>query len=269
VEATLAPAVRRVAVRGIELSIREWSGTKRPFLLVHGLASNARTWDGVAARLQATGHYIVAVDQRGHGLSDKPDSGYDFDETTADLKALIENLGLERPLMAGQSYGGQVVLDVAARWPELAAGLVLVDGGFIELATAPGATWEQTAIDLKPPHLIGTPRDAMVERVRTYHPDWPAAAVEMQMGNFETREDGTIAPWLTLDRHMQILAAIWDQRPSELYAHVSASTLIAAADGHGRDGHIERKRFEVAAAEAGLEQVRVRWFEDTAHDIQV
>ena len=45
--------------------------------------------------------------------------------------------------------------------------------------------------------------------------------------------------------------------------------LIAAADGHGRDRHLERKRVEVASAAAGLERGRVRWFEDTAHDIHV
>ena len=39
----------------------------------------------------------------------------------------------------------------------------------------------------------------------------------MQMANFETLEDGTIRPWLTLDRHMQILRALWDQKPSQLY----------------------------------------------------
>ncbi len=54
-----------------------------PFLLVHGLASNARTWDGVAARLAAEGHPVVAIDQRGHGLSDKPDDGYDYATVTA------------------------------------------------------------------------------------------------------------------------------------------------------------------------------------------
>jgi pimeloyl-ACP methyl ester carboxylesterase len=188
---------------------------------------------------------------------------------TGDLKALIETLALERPIVVGQSYGGQVALDFAARWPALLSGLVLVDGGFIELATVPGASWEQTAIDLKPPHLIGMPREEMVQRMRAYHPDWPEAAIEMQMGNFETRADGTIAPWLTLDRHMQILRAIWEQRPSDLYSRVKTPTLVAAADNHSRDGRWERKQVEVAAATEGLEWARVRWFEDTAHDIHV
>ena len=102
---TLTPVVRRVPAGELQLSIRERPGRERPFLLVHGLASNARTWDGVAQRLNAAGHHVVAIDQRGHGLSDKPSTGYDFAQITSDLRALIESLELRRPILAGQSWG--------------------------------------------------------------------------------------------------------------------------------------------------------------------
>ena len=259
----------------VELATHEWmpdaadAGAAPTAVLVHGVTGWHRTWWRVGPALAARGWRAVAVDQRGHGLSDKPDTGYGFDEVTADLKALIEALGLERPVLAGQSYGGQVALDFAARWPALLSGLVLVDGGFIELSTAPGATWEQTAVDLKPPPLTGMPRQELLQLMRDYYPTWPESAIEMQMGNFETLPDGTVRPWLTLDRHVQILRVIWEQRPSELYARVKTPALIAAADDHGRDGNLERKRVEVAAASAGIEIVRIRWFQDTAHDIHV
>jgi pimeloyl-ACP methyl ester carboxylesterase len=80
---------------GLNLHVQEWlpetfevSKTSKvfsPFVLLHGLSSNCRTWEFVAARLTAAGHYVVAVDQRGHGLSDKPSTGYDFATITADL----------------------------------------------------------------------------------------------------------------------------------------------------------------------------------------
>ena len=157
-DTTLAPQVRRVAVRGNELSIREWPGQGRDFLLVHGLASNARTWDLVAAKLNQAGHHVVAVDQRGHGLSNKPETGYSFDDVCTDLTALIEAMSLRTPVIAGQSWGGNVVLELGARWPEVMSGIVMVDGGFIDLSGAPGVTWEQIAVDLKPPPLAGMPR---------------------------------------------------------------------------------------------------------------
>src|SRR3990172_1519695 len=104
--ASALPVERLVQVRGLRLNVREWPGTGRPFLLVHGLSANARTWDGVALILYREGYRVAAVDQRGHGLSDKPDDGYSFDEVTADLHELIGGLGLKKPVLAGQSGGG-------------------------------------------------------------------------------------------------------------------------------------------------------------------
>src|SRR6476660_8857533 len=109
------PATRRIEVApGVELAVRSWDGAGgRPFLLIHGLASNAHLWDGVANRLADLGHAVTAVDQRGHGQSDKPDIGYDFTTVTDDLAAIVAALGYERPVVAGQSWGGNVVLELA------------------------------------------------------------------------------------------------------------------------------------------------------------
>ncbi len=144
-EQALTPRVRSVRAGNLDLSVREWPGEGRPFLLVHGLASNAKTWDGVAQRLNSAGHRAVAVDQRGHGLSDKPASGYGFDDVTADLRALIDSLDMPAPILAGQSWGGNVLIHFAARFPDAASGIVLVDGGTLDLSARPGATWEEVS----------------------------------------------------------------------------------------------------------------------------
>lgn len=267
-EQTLTPLVHRVPAGDLQLSVREWPGEGRPFLLVHGLASNAKTWDGVAQRLNAAGHRVVAVDQRGHGLSDKPDTGYGFADVTADLRALIDSLDMPRPILAGQSWGGNVVLHFAARYPDIASGLVLVDGGFIDLSGRTGATWEETSERMRPPNLLGTPRVQMIERFGGFHPGWDADQIEMQMGNYETLEDGTIRPWLTLDRHMAIVRALWDEPPTGLFEHIDAGVLVALA-GSG-DEERRRGREETAAnAAAQLKRAEVEVFEGAPHDIHV
>jgi pimeloyl-ACP methyl ester carboxylesterase len=266
-EQTLTPLVNRVRAGDIELSVREWPGEGRPFLLVHGLASNAKTWDGVAQRLYETGHRVVAVDQRGHGLSDKPDDGYGFASIAADLHALIEALGMTRPIVAGQSWGAGVVLHLAADYPDSASGLVLVDGGFTNLAR-PGVSWEETQERMRPPNLLGTPRSQMIERFRGFHPTWDDEQIEMQMGNYETLEDGTIRPWLTLERHMTIVRAIWNEPPSAVQARVGVPVLLAIADPSNPD--LKRLRMEGAEAAVGrLQRAESRLFEGAPHDIHV
>ena len=262
------PVDRLVPVRGLNLHVRQWPGERRPWLLVHGLASNCLTWEATARHLHAAGHPVVTVDQRGHGHSDKPDTGYSFDDVTADLRELIDALGFQEPLIAGQSWGGNVVLAFGARYPGAAAGITFVDGGFINLSNIPGATWDTISVQLKPPALAGTPRAQMQQRMRNAHPDWSDEGIEHQLGNFEALADGTIRPWLTLDRHMQILRSLWEQRPGDLYPAVQEPVLIAPADGGGGDW-AARKHHEVEAAQAALPNARVHWFTNTDHDIHV
>ena len=254
---------------GLKLHIRQWDGSGVPFVLLHGLASNCLTWEAVARNLNAAGHPVVTVDQRGHGLSDKPASGYSFEQVTNDLLDLIEVLRLDgRPIVAGQSWGGNVVLDFAGRHPGVSRGLVLVDGGFIELASRPEATWESISVQLKPPALAGSPRVELAARFRQMHPDWSDEGIEHSLANFETMPDGTIRPWLTLDRHMEILRALWEHGPSQLYARIDEPVLIAPADTGDREWS-EHRRERVAAAEKSLRRCLVRWFPATAHDIHV
>src|SRR5438552_12669283 len=107
------PLERRIEVApGVALHVEQRSGdpSRAPFVLVHGLASNARLWDGVAEHLHAAGHTVIAIDQRGHGRSDAPETGYDLDTAVADLVALIGALELQRPVLAGQAWGGHAVL---------------------------------------------------------------------------------------------------------------------------------------------------------------
>ena len=262
------PLERRVPVRGLGLNVREWHGEGRHFLLVHGLSSNARTWDGVAARLAGQGHRVVAVDQRGHGLSDKPDDGYSFDEVTADLRELIAGMKLHRPVVAGQSWGGNVVLDLAARFPGLTSGVVLVDGGFIELSSRPGATWETISVELRPPDLDGMPRQQFEERVRSRHAFMTPDRVEAVMGNFEVVADGTIRRRLAIPNHMKILRATWDHRPSKLFASVREPVLITAPVEADPE-RAKRRAEAVERARAGIARARVRWFEDSVHDVHI
>jgi pimeloyl-ACP methyl ester carboxylesterase len=275
---------RRVRVAdGLELRILRWepmSGdslraenglrSPAPFLLVHGLASNARLWDGVGRRLAVAGRRSVAVDLRGHGHSDQPDTGYAFATISEDLRALIGGLGstFQRPILVGQSWGANVILDLAVRQPSLARGIVLVDGGLTDLRDA-FRTWDICWDRLAPPPLIGVPRSSVEAYFRSAHADWPEEGFEGSLGNFEIRPDDTIAPWLTRDRHKAILESMWGQRTAELWRALRVPALILPVDG-GESDWTKAKRAgadaALAATQASGVPTRVVWFTGD-HDI--
>lgn len=257
--------IGRVPVTGgVELNVHRWRGRtdRAPFLLVHGLASNLRMWDGVARLLSAAGHPVASVDQRGHGRSDKPDDGYDFATVAADLARVIDALGYDRPVVAGQSWGGNVVMELAARHLVPLRGIACVDGGWIDLRRF--ETWEACERAMAPPRTAGLPADDFEAMMRGRRSSWPEAGIQGALACFEVRPDATIAPWLTYERHLRILRSMWEQRIDEVYREVDVPVLLLPCD----DGSewAQRKRTEVAAAEAALHSSRTVWCA-AGHDV--
>lgn len=250
---------------GPRLALRRHSGERRPFLLVHGLSSNARTWDGVARRLAEAGHEVVAVDQRGHGRSEQTDGGYTTESCAADLAALVGELGWlddRAPVVAGQSWGGNVVLDLAAEHG-LAAGLALVDGGWIRLATR-FASFDDCWAALAPPRLEGVPAEAMTARMAQWHRDWSPEAVAGTMANFEHLPDGTVRPWLRREHHREIVRSLYEADPDARYPRVAVPVLLAPAVAESGD---DDKRAAVDNALALLPDAQVEWYVGADHDL--
>jgi pimeloyl-ACP methyl ester carboxylesterase len=102
----------------------EVCGEGEPLLLVHGGTATCRSW---ASHLPAfTEHFwVFCPDSRGHGRTDNPAGELDYRVMADDAAALIEALGLQRPLVLGYSDGGQIALELGMRYPGLARALVL------------------------------------------------------------------------------------------------------------------------------------------------
>jgi len=97
-----------------------------PLILIHATGFLAALWRPIAERL-AGRFRVIAVDQRGHGDSDKPSDGYSFELFADDLQRLIEDLELDRPLAAGHSSGGTTIVVHAARYPRVIRRAVLIE----------------------------------------------------------------------------------------------------------------------------------------------
>jgi pimeloyl-ACP methyl ester carboxylesterase len=90
---------------GTELFYRDW-GAGRPVVFVHGLLMSSDMWQYQMLHLTENGFRAVACDRRGHGRSDDPGTGYDFDTLADDLAALLNRLDLTDVTLAGHSMGG-------------------------------------------------------------------------------------------------------------------------------------------------------------------
>lgn len=251
---------------------RDWGGEGRPMVLLHGLASNARIWDLVAPALAQ--HFRgLALDQRGHGLTDVPGDGFDFPTVVRDLHAFIETLDLQRPILVGHSWGANTVLQYAATRPAIPAGIVLVDGGLAELSSVPGTTWEKAEALLTPPDLDGMPREEFLERLKGWMGDmYSDENANIVLASFALGEDDALRRRLPIPLHMRIARAIYEQKPSEFYPRLRCPALLCpAAPPSPRDERGEQflalKREGVQRAEQASPLVRTVWFEDTVHDI--
>lgn len=266
------PAIdKTVGLPGLSLHYREYGDGGRPIILLHGVASNSRIWI-TTAPLLAEKFRVYALDQRGHGESGKPDDGYDFASVVADLAAFIDALEIEQPIVVGHSWGGNVALEYAATHPDRTAGLVMVDGGYIEISARPGATWERAKKEMAPPELTHLTPNQLIEGAKRWQLGkvWSDEAEAALMGNFEVMDDGTIRPHLSRANHMQVVRALWDQKPSELFPKVRCPALFAPArskdDGRAKEWMLMKKE-AIERAEGLLDNCHVTWFDDTIHDI--
>lgn len=97
-------------------------------MLVHGLGgTRAAIWKHLAPELEGD-FTVVSYDLRGTGGSARPPGPYSLDDFVADLRGLVQELGLERPSLVGHSFGGSIVLAYAARFPHEVAALAVLGG---------------------------------------------------------------------------------------------------------------------------------------------
>lgn len=142
-----------IPLREVTIHIVDWPGEEPAILAIHGSAGIAHTLGAVAEHIAPT-YRFVALDLRGHGLSDKPPSGYSLDHHVQDVLQLIDALELRRPVVLGHSAGGTIAAFVAGRTD--VAGLVLLEGMIGDRAFAENAAAQASPLaDALGPGIAG------------------------------------------------------------------------------------------------------------------
>jgi pimeloyl-ACP methyl ester carboxylesterase len=279
-EARVAPPDRSAEPAGYVVVVEpndrihflDWGGPPDApgILLVHGIGQTAWVWTPVARRLVGT-RRTVAMDLRGHGLSDAPTEGYDEPTLVDDLVAVADGTGLlARPLvLAGHGFGAVVAAWAAAALGDRCAGLVLVDGGWEDLPAATGLEPDEFLRGLdEPPEVLRSMTAFLADRAGFDPATWDADQEHAARATVVETQAGRVVPSTRPHALAGVVEALFDYRPLEVLPLVRAPiiALVAAEDEGGT-----RRRALRAAQEArlgvGLSPIRVADYPADGHNL--
>jgi pimeloyl-ACP methyl ester carboxylesterase len=186
-----------VAVNGVRLRVADWGGDGAAVLFAHPTGFLGAVWRPVIDCMRAAGFSgrVLTFDQRGHGLSSKPDQGYQWSNFVDDVQELIRVLDLREFLGVGHSAGATTLACASARDPGRARGLILIDPILIDATTAHFKSGRDNpmAAKTRTRRLVWASRAELYESFRRRSPydTWTdrALRIYVEEGTFE-RPDG-------------------------------------------------------------------------------
>lgn len=235
----------------LRIHIVTWPGPGDavPLVLLHGIWDTWQTFAQVGAQL-APERTVHALDLRGHGESDKPEAGYSHADYAADLRDVLDNLGLARVELLGFSLGSLIATQFAADSPGRVARLILEDPPHSPEADPRGRiAWFQTLLELRQ-----QPFDEVVESMSDMYPTRDRATIERSARALLATAAG---PFRALIEAAPARSAL----PARL-ARAARPTLILRADPAFGGALTERGRDELLAA---LPTAQLVEFPNTGH----
>ena len=129
------PPVQHAQVNGIDMAYYEVGprGQGTPIVFCHGFPELAFSWRHQLAACEAAGRWAIAPDQRGYGLTSRPEAvtDYDLEHLTGDLVGLLDHLGVEKAVFCGHDWGGIVTWQMPLRYPDRCAGIIGLNTPFM------------------------------------------------------------------------------------------------------------------------------------------
>ena len=261
------PPGQWLKVGDLNVHYMDWGGDGPAAVALHGAASSAHWYDMTIPHFRDSVR-IIAPDQRGHGKTDQPDTGYDWATLAGDVIGTMDHLGIDRAAVLGHSWGASVALAVAAMHPDRVSALVMIDGGFGG-PRATNVTWEEFRDRLSPRDIYG-PRERYLGALRSqFEHIWSEQLEYIVMTMVRINPDGSVDECLELSNQQQMLWAMYSDPVYNMLPEVQCPTLMVAAAGRAgaNPEYLQRRRQNVESALAALPGSRAVWVEDSGHDI--
>jgi pimeloyl-ACP methyl ester carboxylesterase len=231
-------------------------------LLVHGLSNTAWSWTPVARRVRAARH-VIAMDLRGHGLSDAPTEGYDPPTFAGDVLAVAEGSGLlttpdEHVVLAGHGFGAIVAAWAAAEMADRCAGLVLVDGGWESIEAASGMDVDEFLRGLdEPPEVMRSMAAYLADREAFDPATWEADQERAARATVVETHAGKVVPSTRPHALEASVRAMFRYDPLATLAAVTAPVTALVA-GHDETGERAAALAAASAARASANRSRIQ-----------
>lgn len=242
-------------------------------LLIHGLSNTAWSWAPVARRVRAI-RRVVAMDLRGHGLSDAPTEGYDPGTLAGDVVAAAEGSGLladsgDRVVLAGHGFGAIVAAWAAVELGDRCAGLVLVDGGWESLGSASGMEVEEFLRGLdEPPEVMRSMVAFLADREAFDPSTWDADQQRAARATVVETHAGKVVPSTRPHAAEASVRAMFRYDPLVVLAAVTAPIVaVAAADDETGSRARALAAASDARAAAGRTRIRAASFGHDGHNL--
>jgi len=162
-------ASRRVSVGALSFRYLDFGEHGRPLLFLHATGFHAHLWMPYARRF-APSHRVLCLDQRGHGESDKPATGYRWEEFGRDIAGFLDALNLRDVVAVGHSMGGTSIAAAATAGTRRLARAVLLDPVLVPGAPYPEPGWgNPLSAGARRRRAVWPSREAMFRTLREKH----------------------------------------------------------------------------------------------------
>ena len=229
---------------GDRLHFLDWGGDGRPgIVLVHGLSNTGWSWSPVARRLAAE-RRVVAMDLRGHGLSDAPTGRYEPELLASDVIAVAEGsgaLGEDGVVLVGHGFGAIVAAWSAAAIGERCVRLVLVDGGWEDIKATSEMEPDEFLRGLdEPPEVLRSMAAFLAERAGFDPATWDADQETAARATVVETPAGRVVPATRPHALAACVEAMFEYRPAVVLAAVRAPIVALAATSPPPDPDLPR-----------------------------
>ncbi|WLR41778.1 alpha/beta hydrolase [Bacillus carboniphilus] len=245
---------------GIGIQVYEYSQKGEPLVFLHYMGGSSAIWRGIIPSFIEKYH-VIAIDLRGHGKSDQPETGYQLVTLAEDVRTVLDTLGIKKVNIVGSSLGCYVGTKFASIYPERVLSLVNSEGALVEID--PDKTKEEHLEYFSVPEQEFESKQELIQFMKETWLPWNKER-ERVLVDYEPRklENGKVTFTSKKENLREIAEDLYDTRISEFYNNIQCRVLFLPAE---KEGDLNKKLQFIKSVEPNLKNSSTVVIPGTSH----